>query len=165
MRHVALEGRCFVLAVGQYLELTLTFENAGELTIQVTVANPEDEVIYFYKEGMAAPMGHFRNDGKQPRAVLVVDRSLREVRPGVYETLARMSRAGNYDLALFVASPRVEEIIPAADQYAEEADSFAGAVLGETELPYGVEDAMANMQILDAIFRSEQSGRWESTGL
>jgi hypothetical protein len=38
-------------------------------------------------------------------------------------------------------------------------------VLGETELPYGVEDAIANMQILDAIFRSEQSGRWESTGL
>ncbi len=59
----------------------------------------------------------------------------------------------------------VEEIIPAVDQYAEEADAFAGAVLGETELPYGVEDAMANMQIIDAIFRSEQSGRWESTGL
>jgi predicted dehydrogenase len=59
----------------------------------------------------------------------------------------------------------VEEIIPAVDQYAEEADAFARAVLGETELPYGVEDAIANMQILDAIFRSEQSGRWESTGL
>jgi predicted dehydrogenase len=59
----------------------------------------------------------------------------------------------------------VEEIIPAVDQYAEEADAFARAVLGETELPYGVEDAIANMQILDAIFRSEQSGRWETTGL
>ena len=38
---------------------------------------------------MAAPMGHFQNYGKQPRAVLVVVRSLREVRPGVYETTAR----------------------------------------------------------------------------
>jgi copper(I)-binding protein len=30
------------LTVGQYLELTLTFENAGEVTVQVTVANPDD---------------------------------------------------------------------------------------------------------------------------
>ena len=59
----------------------------------------------------------------------------------------------------------VEEIIAPVDQYAEEADAFAQAVLGETSLPYGIDDAVANMQILDAIFRSEQSGRWESTGL
>lgn len=31
------------LNVGQYLELTLTFENAGDVTVLVTVANPEDE--------------------------------------------------------------------------------------------------------------------------
>ncbi|HET6393846.1 MAG TPA: copper chaperone PCu(A)C [Blastococcus sp.] len=31
------------LTVGQYIELTLTFENAGEVTVPVTVANPEDE--------------------------------------------------------------------------------------------------------------------------
>lgn len=78
----------------------------------VLVANPEDEVIYYYKEGMAAPMGHFRNYGKQPRAVQVVDRSLREVRPGVYETLARMGRPGDYELALFVASPRLVHCFP-----------------------------------------------------
>ena len=57
----------------------------------VLVANPEDQVIYFYKEGMAAPMGHFKNYGKQPRAALVVDRSLREVQPGVYQTTAKMA--------------------------------------------------------------------------
>lgn len=78
----------------------------------VLLANPEDQVIYFYKEGMAAPMGHFKNYGKQPRAVLVVDRSLREVRPGVYETVARMGRAGDYDLALFVATPNLVQCFP-----------------------------------------------------
>ena len=62
------------------------------------------------------------------------------------------------------ASAVVEEF-PPVDQYAEQADAFAAAILGETELPYGVDDAIRNMQILDAIFRSEQSGRWESTGL
>jgi YVTN family beta-propeller protein len=78
----------------------------------VLVANPEDKAIYYYKEGMAAPMGHFQNYGKQPRAVLVVDRSLREVRPGVYETIAQMTRPGEYDLALFVSSPRLTHCFP-----------------------------------------------------
>lgn len=59
----------------------------------------------------------------------------------------------------------VEETIPAVDQYGEEADAFARAVLGETELPYGPEDGIRNMKILDAIFRSEASGKWEDTGL
>jgi predicted dehydrogenase len=59
----------------------------------------------------------------------------------------------------------VEELFPPVDQYAEEADAFARAVLGETDLPYGIDDAIRNMQILDAIARSERSGGWESTGL
>src|SRR6185503_18765637 len=62
----------------------------------VLVANAEDKVVYFYKEGMAAPMGHFQSYGKVPRAVLVVDRSLRETRPGIYETVAQMGPAGQY---------------------------------------------------------------------
>jgi predicted dehydrogenase len=31
-------------------------------------------------------------------------------------------------------------------------------------LPYGVEDAIANMRVIDALFRSERSGRWEDVG-
>ena len=58
-----------------------------------------------------------------------------------------------------------EEVFPPVDQYAEEADAFARAVLGEEPLAYGVEDGVANMKILDAIFRSEKSGTWEATGL
>lgn len=72
----------------------------------VLVANPEDKAVYFYKEGMAAPMGHFQNYGESPRAVLVVDRSLRETAPGVYETFARLPRAGEYDAVMFMNSPR-----------------------------------------------------------
>jgi YVTN family beta-propeller protein len=84
----------------------------------VLVANPEDRAIYYYKEGMAAPMGHFKNYGRQPLAVEVVDRSLREVAPGDYETTAELRRAGRYDLALFVNAPQVTdcfelEVLPA----------------------------------------------------
>ena len=73
----------------------------------VLVANPLDEAIYYYKEGMAAPMGHFQNYGRRPRAVLVVDRSLRETAEGVYETVVQVDEPGDYDLALYVEAPRV----------------------------------------------------------
>jgi len=53
---------------------------------------------------------------------------------------------------------------PPCDQYAEEADAFSAAVRGETPLPYGPEDAVQNMRILDALFRSEKSGTWEPVG-
>lgn len=58
-----------------------------------------------------------------------------------------------------------EIVIKSSDQYAEEADAFAKAVLGETELPYGPDDGVKMMKILDAMFRSEKTGRWEKTGL
>ncbi len=78
----------------------------------VLVANPLDQAIYFYKEGMAAPMGHFKNYGRQPRAVLVVDRSLREAAPGVYETVTRLRNAGRHDLAVFLNAPRLMQCFP-----------------------------------------------------
>ncbi len=52
--------------------------------------------------------------------------------------------------------------IDACDQYSEQADAFSAAVRGETPLPYGPADAVQNMKILDAMFRSEQSGTWET---
>jgi YVTN family beta-propeller protein len=76
------------------------------------VANHGDASIYFYKEGMAAPMGQFKNYGRQPKGVLVVDRSLDEKRPGSYETAARLRRPGRYDLAFFLDSPRVVHCFP-----------------------------------------------------
>jgi hypothetical protein len=78
----------------------------------VLVVNAEDKAVYYYKEGMAAPMGHFVTYGKVPIAVKVVDRSLREVRPGVYETVARMGVAGDYELAMLLDSPRVVHCFP-----------------------------------------------------
>lgn len=52
------------------------------------------------------------------------------------------------------------EIMPACDQYTEMAEAFALAALGEGTLPYGVEDAIRSMHILDAIFESEKTGAW-----
>jgi hypothetical protein len=73
----------------------------------VLVANPADKAIYYYKEGMAAPMGTFRNYGREPRAVLVLDRSLKERQPGVYSTVTRLAGPGRYQVAFFLDSPRL----------------------------------------------------------
>jgi predicted dehydrogenase len=52
------------------------------------------------------------------------------------------------------------ETIASCDQYAEEAEAFALAVLEGKTLPYGIEDAIQNMRILDALFRSDVEGGW-----
>ncbi len=72
----------------------------------VLLANPADQTIYYYKEGMAAAMGSFQNYGRQPRAVLMVDRSLREVEPGVYQTTIKLGAPGSYNVPFFIDAPR-----------------------------------------------------------
>jgi YVTN family beta-propeller protein len=74
----------------------------------VLVADTHDRAIYFYKEGMAAPMGTFTNYKREPMAVQVVDRSLRERdTPGVYETVAKLGKPGIYDVIFFLDSPKI----------------------------------------------------------
>ena len=70
-------------------------------------ANPADKMIYYYSEGMAAPMGNFQNYRRVPRAVKIVDRSLREETTGVYTTTARLPKHGVYNVSLLLDSPRV----------------------------------------------------------
>src|SRR5215213_7231266 len=73
----------------------------------VIIANPIDKSLYFYTEGMAAPMGNFQNYRREPLAVLVVDRSLREIKPGIYATTIKLPASGRYDVAFLNDSPRV----------------------------------------------------------
>jgi YVTN family beta-propeller protein len=73
----------------------------------VLIANVADQQIYYYTEGMAAPMGNLQNYKRDPRAVLVADRSLREVKTGTFETFTRLPKSGVYDVAFLLDSPRV----------------------------------------------------------
>ena len=56
----------------------------------------------------------------------------------------------------------VTETLPESDQYMLQGEAFSLAVRGEITLPYCVDDAIANMRVIDALFRSEKSGKWES---
>ena len=58
------------------------------------------------------------------------------------------------------ASETIE--IPACDQYGIMGDAFAAAVLDGAPQPVPLEDSMANMRVLDALFRSAARGGWET---
>jgi YVTN family beta-propeller protein len=73
----------------------------------VLIANPADQTIYYYTEGMSAPMGNFQNYRREPRGVMVVDRSIHETSPGVYSANIKLPQGGHYDLAFLLDSPRV----------------------------------------------------------
>ena len=73
----------------------------------VLVANPGDKSVYYYMEGMAAAVGSFSDYGREPRAVLSVDRNLLERAPGIYETTATLPAAGSYDFSLLLDRPQI----------------------------------------------------------
>ncbi|WP_437592283.1 YncE family protein [Sorangium sp. So ce1000] len=70
------------------------------------VASPADRALYVYVEGMMAPIGTLPSYGREPRSILVEDRSLKEVRPGVYATTVRLGEGGVYDVELLLDRPR-----------------------------------------------------------
>ncbi|MCA3575151.1 MAG: Gfo/Idh/MocA family oxidoreductase [Aestuariivirga sp.] len=51
--------------------------------------------------------------------------------------------------------------LPVSDQYQLQGEAFGRIVRGRQKPVWGVEDAIQNMRILDALFRSERSGKWE----
>jgi predicted dehydrogenase len=61
---------------------------------------------------------------------------------------------------LFGSGIVVEEF-PTADQYTMQGDAFSRAVLEGGEVPVPLEEAIANMAVIEAIFRSGQTGQWE----
>jgi predicted dehydrogenase len=52
------------------------------------------------------------------------------------------------------------ETMAACDQYGLQGDAFARAIRTQTPLAWGVDDAVANMRVIDALFASEISGAW-----
>jgi predicted dehydrogenase len=53
------------------------------------------------------------------------------------------------------------EQFPVCDQYTLQGDIFSRAVREGGEVPVSLEDAVKNMAVIEAIFRSAESGRWE----
>ena len=55
---------------------------------------------------------------------------------------------------------RVEQFA-ICDQYTLQGDAFSRAIVDGSPLEFPIEDAVANMRVIDALFRSAKSGSWE----
>jgi predicted dehydrogenase len=51
--------------------------------------------------------------------------------------------------------------IDAVNQYTLQGDRFSAAIRGVGEVPSSIDNAIANMKVIDALFRSAETGRWE----
>jgi YVTN family beta-propeller protein len=71
------------------------------------IANTPDMNVYFYVEGMMAPMGTFQNYKRRPHALMIIDRSLAEVTPGVYSTPVKLLSAGRFDVPMLIDQPLI----------------------------------------------------------
>lgn len=83
---------------------------ATAVTEAATLAvSPGDATVYYYMEGMNAPMGNFRNYGHRPLSALVADRTIKEVGPGEYVSLVKMPAAGDFQLIMTMDTPQLIE--------------------------------------------------------
>jgi predicted dehydrogenase len=54
------------------------------------------------------------------------------------------------------------ETFPTANQYIMQGDDFSKAILDNTEVPVPLEDAIKNMAVIEAVFKSADSGAWQT---
>lgn len=108
----------------------------------VMVANAPDQTLYFYQEGMMAPMGTFSNYKRMPRGILILDRSLKEVSPGVYRAPVTFPKAGRYDVPLLIDRPRTMHCFQVSVQ-----ESVNGASTATGTRPPIVRAQFGNTQI------------------
>ncbi len=130
----------------------------------VMVASTADQSIFYYTEGLMAPMGTFSNYKRRPRALLVLDRSLAEVGPGVYSTPLRLPQAGAFDVPVLVEQLRmfkcfdvkIAESANPAERNAGPTISVEAAFKGQT-FKAG-EPAKLTFTILDAVTKQPVAG-------
>ncbi len=50
--------------------------------------------------------------------------------------------------------------IPTCNQYTVQGEEFSRAILEDSKVPVPLEDALANMQVIEAVFKAGQTGKW-----
>mgnify|MGYP001824976556 CR=1 FL=1 len=103
------------------------------------VVNQAEGTVYYYMEGMNAPMGAFRNYGHEARAIEIVDRSLGERAPGVYTGRVKLPIEGTYDVAFMMDTPRFLHCFSATVAPNPE--------IRQTKAPMGIEYQVANRRV------------------
>lgn len=138
VRAVALVDRDIAFGVDRTASAILDFGGGRQLTFTVsTQAAPHQRVQVIGTKGRIEIAVPFNAPADKPARIFVDDGS---------------AHGG--------ASARLVEL-PLVDQYQLQGEAFSRAIRGVEPLPYGLEDAIQNMRILDALQRSEASAAWE----
>ncbi len=53
-----------------------------------------------------------------------------------------------------------ELVLEVSNQYTLQADAFSRAIIDHTSVPTPLEDAVANMRVIDGVVRSGREGKW-----
>ena len=53
------------------------------------------------------------------------------------------------------------ETFPTCDQYTIQGDVFSRAIRGDGDVPVSIEDALRNLAVIEAVFLSAETGRWQ----
>jgi predicted dehydrogenase len=62
---------------------------------------------------------------------------------------------------LYAGASQIMETFPLCNQFTIQGDLFSKAILNGTDVPNSLEDAICNMAVIDALFRSSQTTNWE----
>lgn len=68
--------------------------------------------------------------------------------------------AGTTKVTLFSGNETTEMLFGPIDQYTLQAEAFANAVISNTPVPTALDDAIGNMQVIDALFESAKKSGW-----
>jgi YVTN family beta-propeller protein len=130
----------------------------------VMIANNPDRLIYYYVEGMMAPMGTFSNYKRRPTALLLLNRSLSETAPGVYSTNIKLSHSGRFDVPVLLDQPRIHkcfqlEVAPSPDgENSTAGASIAVEPMFKTDRVKTGETVSLKFKIVDSITKKPLKG-------
>jgi len=63
---------------------------------------------------------------------------------------------------LYGGASAIVDSLPICNQFTLQADLFSAAIQENTDVPNPLEDSICNMAVIEALFRSAHSGRWET---
>jgi YVTN family beta-propeller protein len=130
----------------------------------VMVASTADQSIFYYTEGLMAPMGTFSNYKRRPHALMLLDRSLSEVEPGVYSSPVKLPQSGLFDVPVLVDQLRmfkcfelrVAESSNPADRHTGPSITAEAVFKGQT-FKAG-EESKLTFRILDSVTKQPVAG-------
>jgi YVTN family beta-propeller protein len=127
----------------------------------VMIANQADRTIYYYTEGMMAPMGTFDNYKRTPLALMVLDNSLTETIAGVYSVPVKISSSGDFAVPVLIDQPRITHCFPLSLRSTKPAPTASALAVefmfGDRGYKAG-DPVKLKFKVLDATTRAPLSG-------